>query len=184
MAETQTRDTQATRLILAPHTETELRKFLKVRDDDFQRQLDNRHLRQSHQSLEMASRPTVTILSADGSASGVTHPLPKVRRARQLLLIIDTEGIGPWGQCADWNCIGLPFSHPTRYRPDCPHRNGQEQASTVCSEREGWSPNLCRVLGYRLVHIFASLWERKWGRLWRRKRAYLWLEDLGPEVMH
>jgi hypothetical protein len=33
----------------------------------------------SHQSLEMASRPTVTILSADGTASGATHPLPKVR---------------------------------------------------------------------------------------------------------
>merc|ERR1712000_319751 len=29
-------------------------------------------------SVEMASRPTVTILSADGSASGATHPLPKV----------------------------------------------------------------------------------------------------------
>jgi large subunit ribosomal protein L4e len=28
----------------------------------------------------MASRPTVTILSADGTASGATHPLPKVRR--------------------------------------------------------------------------------------------------------
>ncbi|KFY44369.1 hypothetical protein V494_01510 [Pseudogymnoascus sp. VKM F-4513 (FW-928)] len=27
---------------------------------------------------EMASRPTVTILSADGSASGATHPLPRV----------------------------------------------------------------------------------------------------------
>jgi len=27
---------------------------------------------------EMASRPTVTILSADGTASGVTYPLPKV----------------------------------------------------------------------------------------------------------
>jgi hypothetical protein len=26
----------------------------------------------------MASRPTVTILSADGTASGATHPLPKV----------------------------------------------------------------------------------------------------------
>ena len=34
--------------------------------------------RQSHHSLEMASRPTVTILSADGTASGATHPLPKV----------------------------------------------------------------------------------------------------------
>merc|ERR1711977_560889 len=29
-------------------------------------------------SVEMASRPTVTILSADGSASDATHPLPKV----------------------------------------------------------------------------------------------------------
>ncbi|KAG9234409.1 60S ribosomal protein-like protein L4 [Amylocarpus encephaloides] len=29
----------------------------------------------------MASRPTVTILSADGSASGATHPLPKVFNA-------------------------------------------------------------------------------------------------------
>merc|ERR1711929_54454 len=29
-------------------------------------------------SVEMASRPTVTILSADGSASGATHPLPAV----------------------------------------------------------------------------------------------------------
>lgn len=27
---------------------------------------------------EMASRPTVTILSADGTASGATHPLPRV----------------------------------------------------------------------------------------------------------
>ncbi|TVY81215.1 60S ribosomal protein L4-B [Lachnellula suecica] len=26
----------------------------------------------------MASRPTVTVLKADGSASGATHPLPKV----------------------------------------------------------------------------------------------------------
>jgi len=36
----------------------------------------------SHQSFEMASRPTVTILKADGSASGATHPLPKVRPTR------------------------------------------------------------------------------------------------------
>lgn len=44
----------------------------------------------------MASRPTVSILSADGSASGATHPLPKVRRARKLLLMDDVEGIGYW----------------------------------------------------------------------------------------
>jgi hypothetical protein len=32
----------------------------------------------AHQLIRMASRPTVTILSADGKASGSTHPLPKV----------------------------------------------------------------------------------------------------------
>jgi hypothetical protein len=32
----------------------------------------------AYQHIVMASRPTVTILSADGTASGSTHPLPKV----------------------------------------------------------------------------------------------------------
>ncbi|RFU33466.1 hypothetical protein B7463_g2880, partial [Scytalidium lignicola] len=53
--------------------------------ETFDRQfLDDQHpttntQRQSHQQLvEMATRPTVTILSADGTPSGATHPLPKV----------------------------------------------------------------------------------------------------------
>jgi hypothetical protein len=32
----------------------------------------------AHQLIAMASRPTVTILSAEGKPSGSTHPLPKV----------------------------------------------------------------------------------------------------------
>ena len=60
---------------------------------------------------------------------------------------------------ADWNWIGLHCTNPTWYRSDRPHWCRKEQASTICREREGWSPNLCWVLGYWLVHTLFEIWR-------------------------
>lgn len=91
----------------------------------------------------IAMAPVVTVLSADGSASGSTLPLPKVFHVPIRPDIVSFSGNGGHSQ---------PLTRAIQ-GPIRSHWNGQEQASTICRFREGWSPNFRRVMGYRSVII-------------------------------
>lgn len=87
-----------------------------------------RHPHRQHDkssAVEMASRPTVTILSADGTASGATHPLPKVRRSRTCLRLRGLEKLQTmekWRNWADWEMnrsSPRPFDRIS-FRPSTP----------------------------------------------------------------
>ena len=72
------------------------------------------------------SRPTVTIIGADGAASQNTHPLPNVFKAPIRADIVQYEN-------SDSNTTDQAEKMGYRLTEGqaCPHRHGQEQASAL-----------------------------------------------------
>lgn len=100
-------------------------------------------------STTMASRPTVSIATADGKPSGATQPLPAVFTAPirpDIVQYVDTS-------FADFEALTAVQAGS--------HWHGEEQEAAVCREPACWRADLCRVLGYWYV-IWQGESKREW----------------------
>ncbi len=101
------------------------------------------------------------------------------------------------GGCGADKLASSVFCTPqTRHRSHCTHWPGQEQAPGLCSQREGWTSDQCRVMGYRTCSLSYSPCARRrytpcWsGCLWQHVpwwphvRSHKDMAQVAPEDQH